>query len=131
MIDEAKVKELLRDLLARSRANEIVWQNPPARPGWSTFVVQLGKSQIEVAYTSPPSEPDSLGVWVHNAEGRVIWSLVQTEGEPEWDLVYSLYEDAARCVIKWDDTLNEIRTELAKPGQVGQPELPADKEIPF
>ena len=74
-----------------------------------------------------------------SVRGEDVIAMNTEDGDDDYETVKSLYDEAHRSILGWDDAVSEIEKELSKEGSVGVPEPeykprptgPPDDEIPF
>ena len=135
MIPNEKYREIASQLLAKSRANEVNWQAGSSKPSPS-YDVRLPESVIRVAQISPSTEPDYVRVSLCKPNGQPVDHWIVEEGDPDWELAYSLYTEAHRCVTGWDRVLTDVEKSLTEEGVIGLPvgatgNGSQEREIPF
>lgn len=125
MIPKNKIRELAGKLLEKTRAEQVRWTyHPTVNYG---CVLLLPHSSFEIAFDSPPAEPDKLTVTLNKEDGgdsEAVAELTVVEGDQDWELYRSLFGEASRRVFGWDKVLDELQTAVNAPGPIGldQPE---------
>lgn len=132
----------LADLLLQVAGNEPVWSELAGRlqtmeksfdrihRNESTFSESLkGKwhkldrelrTQIEVSFHSPQSEPDYVSAELIT-RGERVYAIRAEDGYPNFDRIRPLYEDAFRRVTGWDSAMQQIEDELSGNDEIGTP----------
>jgi hypothetical protein len=139
MVPEGKFREILEQLLVKSRANKVHWVEhslPIGVDGERYAVSFSGDVAIEIYHVSPASAPDYARAELIIA-GRYVERVSAEEGDEDWELLVSLYNDARRCVFRIDMGLDVIEKSFDSDRMIGLPETPPDdfgppsEEIPF
>ena len=119
MIDQGEFRAMLRQLLAKSRANLVNWTQD--EPDLCRVDFPSG-ARIVVMQASPPVEPDYASAHLR-IKGETAISIIGNDGDDDYQLVMALYTDALRHMRGWDSVLEKMKEQLASEGPVG--------EIPF
>jgi len=126
MFSDERVWEILERLLQKSRANQVNWRLPTMLESddWrdaTSFMLRLPESSVFVEFESPPVDPDRFVVEFYNKDDVIVKRLVIEEGDPSWTLAQSLYGEAGRVAVGWDQVLVDIEKAVGSPGEIGLP----------
>jgi len=122
MISDEQARKIVERLLERTRAQQVNWRpdEDQAEDGEVTgFYVLFPKSSITVSFNSPVAEPDTIDIAFRNDSDYIVKRWVVEEGDPDWSLVRSLYDEAGSCVLGWDGVLSDIENAIDTGGKIG------------
>jgi hypothetical protein len=129
MIATEKIRELLQQLLEKSRANQVYWRIGSHRSYVKRNVfVQFPESSIHVVHVSPPTEADVIYIVIYNEGGKEVARWEVTEDDRDWELASDLVAEAHRYVTNWDKVLEDVEKAVHAQGPIG---VPPPEEIPF
>lgn len=141
MIPSDKIKGLLQQLLARSRADEVRWNKEKSVYGYGAhqtwYQLRFPNSLIRIGYVSPETEPDYYEIRVESADGHQVLGTVTAfadEDGSEWyTLLEAAFDEAERHVTGWDRALAELEDAISSSGPIGldPPNASTDNDVPF
>lgn len=120
MIPSSKVRDILKRLLERSKADEVRWL--ACDDQGRGFAVQFPHSRLSISLNSPPTEPDFYDITFWNENGQEASRLVIEEGDELWPLALEAFNEASRYVTGWDKVLNDVEAAINSKQPVGLPE---------
>jgi hypothetical protein len=126
MIPNDRLRSIAGQLLEKARADQVAWKRVGDGEGGFDYVVQLPQSQIRVWFASPATAPDRAAMVLCNQAGIKVGEMIAEAGEPDFDLLSSLYAEADRSFTGWDKVLGDIERAVKAEGTVGQGE-----DLPF
>ncbi|MBT4866858.1 MAG: hypothetical protein HON53_17275 [Planctomycetaceae bacterium] len=119
MTPDEQFVSTLEKLLERSKKNEVNWQ----RGSQSVFLVSFQGSpitHISIAFGSPEAAPDWFEAALYVGNEIAMALRVEEGGDTEqFDLLYELWKNAERSVVKWDQSLNVVNKALDSEEMVG------------
>jgi hypothetical protein len=124
MFSDEKARKILEGLLEKTRANQVNWRLPTMleSDNWqdaTSFILRLPESSVFVEFKSPPADPDRYVVEFYNKNDIIVKKLIIEEGHPSWELAQSLYGEAGRVAVGWDQVLVDIEKAVGSPGLIG------------
>jgi hypothetical protein len=120
MIPDDRLREIAKQLLARTRANAVEWKvDSDNTAGGAFLLLVLPHSQIRILSFSPKAEPDRVVMQVCNEAGRRVAELRADEGDEDWELLRQLHDEAYRYATGWDKVLSDIEDAIFKSGKIG------------
>jgi hypothetical protein len=128
MIPIDTLRKIAEGLLAKSRANEVVWRSAPfsdpQKPSLSVFrpeyILALPGSQVRLNYYSNSTLPDSAVMRVSNTKGEEVGRWTIGEGEEDWEVLSNLYGEADRSVVGWGTIVDDILRAVDREGSIGR-----------
>jgi hypothetical protein len=126
MFSDEKALRILDRLLEKTRADQVNWRPPTMLESddWrdaTSFVLRLPESSVFVEFESPPAESDRFVIEFYNKNDIIVKKLIIDEDHPSWGLAQSLYGEAGRVAVGWDQVLVDIEKAVGSPGQIGLP----------
>jgi hypothetical protein len=124
MFSNEKARKILEGLLEKTRANQVNWRLPTMLESddWqdaTSFILRLPESSVFVEFKSPLVDPDRYVIEFYNKNDVIVKKLIIEEGDPSWELAQSLYGEAGRVAVGWDQVLVDIEKAVGSPGQIG------------
>ncbi|MEX2356897.1 MAG: hypothetical protein WEE51_01130, partial [Pirellulaceae bacterium] len=117
MMADEQLLVILRDLLAKSRKNQVLWVRSAKEK--DCFELYLAPEiQIAISFESPMAMSDFIGVAVHT-EGRESIYMTREDGDDDYPFLLALYQEAHRRATRWDDTLEKINSAIHVEGVIG------------
>ena len=127
MRKEDQIRDIARQLLEKSKADDVQWQRSGSDDADAkcAYTVQLAEGAIRVSLLENRHVSPSIRLSVSDADGEVLGELEYFEQEARdpdlranWDLLADLYWEADRAFSNWDRSLQSISRALAEPGVV-------------
>ena len=120
------IRELLSDLLRRSKKKEVNWIDSSTGSS-EDYTVNLPAASINI-WVSP--DGDISGA-ILNSKARPISTFSSGSIPEDFLLLQELLESARRKVLSVDETIADIRRALRNDGEVGVPSKKQDDDPPF
>src|SRR4051812_15925569 len=131
MIADEKIIPIIRQLLAKSRSNEVHWEEHLGEEGDPAgFHVKFPRSSIVVDFITPETEQDYIEIRIYKDANILIKRISFYDDDPEWQTAFDLYGEAERYVTGWDKVLSDLENSVNKEGKIGLPSLPATRSAP-
>lgn len=117
MITDEKFREILRKLIAKSRANEVLWIATP-QVGNAACVHFHPHMEIQVIMMLPDGAPD-WGIVELRIDDCLAGKLTGEDDDPTYEIIKELHSDAVRCLHGFDERLIELSKLLDSMGKIG------------
>ncbi len=114
---EEKLHSMIEQLLKKSKENQVNWRRYEQN---SFSIVFSSRNQLVVTASSPESEPDWARVALY-VDGEHVAEIGAEDGDQDYELLKSVYDEAHRSVVGWDSAISAIEAELSAEGSVGVP----------
>ena len=124
-IPDETARGILRRLLEKTRTGKVNWQpneGSSVQPASGLFVL-LPESSISLEFESPVADPDRYILTFRNSDDFVVKRLTVEEGDPDWEAVASLLDEAMRQTLGTDRVLRDIEGAIYNNEVVGRPRL--------
>jgi len=113
MIPREKLENIIFELLDKTKANKIPWEEREDEFRRDHYRVLLPNAEIKLYFASPETEPDFVSFLFNRQDGKTVGSLQVNEGDDLWPTAKSLYEEVDRIVTRWDEVLDDVEKYLA------------------
>lgn len=125
MNQRERFKKTIEVLVERSKENRVHWARLEGRTASEQrFEVAFsGDVKLLLSAWFPESAPDRFTVDLVTTGANVV-SISVEDGDPDFDLLQSLYDEAYRSTTHWDSALDEIEKALATGEEIGEPQAP-------
>lgn len=134
MIPNEKYVRIVKGLLDKTKRKEVPWkplieQLPSsvsrllnrANLGFdiptetTVFKLSLPNSNVLLAFDSPATDPDAVGLYFLDKQERVAGGWRAEEGDENWSLAFELFDEVSKQVNKWDKVLDDVEQFIGKP----------------
>lgn len=106
-----RIMKLVPVLIQRTAADELPWRpnsDEDYGPDWDEFRANFSNSAVEVAFHSPPSAPDTVGIWIRNSADNVVDHFVCRNSHTYFLELHQLYKTIRSKHDRIDETYDDI-----------------------